>query len=369
VDEVVSIGQGLFERLLVPLLLEAGEGVEQLVIVPSALLAKLPFEALVVGTKGDTPPQNFEAVEFVLDRYEVCYGSSTPVLVELAKLGPRPTRGKVLLLADPLYPSETPPQETTATKGEAEAVPSLLGGPRDLPDPRRLYRLPWTQREALGIADLFKVAEVGEVQRQTLDRLRREEIRSASLTSPLLDLYIGAEASPKRLHSDLKPYAIVHIAAHGYLDAEQPQRSGLALSFGEKEEGYVTIRDMLDLDLDANAVVLSACQTAVGELKRGEGVQSMARAFLYAGSRSVIASLWQVRDHIAMEVMTGLYRRALAERPLPLPRALHDAKLSVRRSHEVRGPTVKRLEGEAEAVVAAGHPYFWAPFIDIGLPR
>jgi CHAT domain-containing protein len=122
------------------------------------------------------------------------------------------------------------------------------------------------------------------------------------------------------------------------VDREFPQRTGIALAFGEGGEGYFTIGDVMELDLDAELVVLSACQTARGEVMGGEGVQSMARAFLYAGARSVVASLWQVEDRTASETMEEFYRRSLRGGLSP-GRALRQAKLAVRRSKAMRGVT------------------------------
>jgi CHAT domain-containing protein len=188
------------------------------------------------------------------------------------------------------------------------------------------------------------------------------------MTARLFDLYLGAEASPARLAGDLKAYSIVHLAAHGYVDREFPQRSGIALAFTPGHDGYFTIANTLDVDLDANLVVLSACETGQGEVLRGEGVQSLARAFLYAGARGVVASLWPVDDRATAELMESLYRRALGQDP-SLPQALREAKLEVRRKKEVRGIKAKTAGGETTSPFELGHPYFWAPFIYVGLPR
>ena len=118
--------------MLGPLLSEAGEGIERLVIVPSPLLAGLPFEALVCGSQVEQP-SSFEEIEFVLDRYAVTYGPSSPVLVELASVGPRRERGRVLLLADPLYPTEPLSEEVRDAKVRSgvsapERFPPLANG-------------------------------------------------------------------------------------------------------------------------------------------------------------------------------------------------------------------------------------------------
>jgi CHAT domain-containing protein len=328
------------------------------VIVPSAGLAALPFEALVVESEN---PRSFADVVFVLDRFELTYGPSSPVLVELASIGPRREGGKVLLLADPRYASE--PEDEPA---EVMTL-SLLGGEgaRALPDPSTLVRLPKTREEAFALADRL-VASDGEEVELALARLHRQ--RSGSLEASKVDLFLGSEVSRARLASDLRGYAVLHFACHGFIDPEFPQRSGLALSASPEDAGWFTIGDALELDLDANLVVLSACETARGEPKAGEGVESLARAFLDAGARAVVASLWQVGDWAAAETMQGFYEGAL-ERGLPPARALREAKLALRRSMAVRGVGVVSPGVAAPPMLECGHPFFWAPFIHVGLGR
>ena len=226
-----------------------------------------------------------------------------------------------------------------------------------------MERLRKTRDEAVGLVRLLVDREEKEAAAGlTLFADRR----SASLSGKFFDLHLGAEASRGRLAGDLKRYSVLHLAAHGYFDRKFPQRTGIALSFGEGEDGFVTIGDVLELDLDAKFVVLSACDTARGEVKAGEGVESIARAFMYAGARGVVASLWQVSDWAAAETMEGFYRGAL-KRGLPPSQALREAKLALRRSKGARG--VAGLAGGGGARADPGHPFFWAPFIYMGLPR
>ena len=143
------------------------------------------------------------------------------------------------------------------------------------------------------------------------------------------------------------------------------QGGAIALAVGPQgEDGLLTIRDVLELDLDANLVVLSACDSARGELRMGEGVGSMALAFMYAGARSSIASLWQVEDRTAAETMKLFYEK-LYDGLSPAD-ALRQAKLAVRRAKGTRGVG---LEGHDVSSTESAHPFFWAPFIYLGLPH
>ena len=356
-EVIARSGKRLFDLLLAPALAEAGEGVERLLLVPTASLASLPFEALVSGWAGEAAPRTFAAIEFVLDRFEVCYGPSSPVLAEIAALGPRREAGRVLVLADPLYPSES----VAPAEGRPPGEPSLLAASRALPNPSEFQRLEKTRTEALALSrGLLLDADDREA---AADLALLAGRRSGSLAARRFDLHLGAAASPGRLEGDLRGYAVLHLAAHGYVDREHPERTGIALAFEGERDGFVTIAEALDLYLDANLVVLSACDTARGRSLAGEGVQSMARAFLHAGARGVVASLWQVADWAGAETMEKVYAGAIGE-DLPPSRALREAKLALRRGGPSRG-----VAGVVGAPVETGHPFFWAPFVHIGLPR
>jgi CHAT domain-containing protein len=352
--EIARTGRALFERLLAPALAAAGGEVEGLVIVPSASLAALPFEALVV--EGGADAGGFDELVFVIERWDLTYGPSSPVLVELARSEPRASAGRVLVLADPRYPSEgTEPGPSGALLASSLPRAQLAAD--------RLERLPGTRAEALAIAR----ALIGGGSEE-LSAL--EERRTGSLDQDRIELHLGDRASRARLGGDLRGFAALHLACHGHVDAEDPLRTGIALAPAEGDDGWFTIADALELDLDADLVVLSACQTARGEARAGEGVESLARAFLYAGARGLVASLWQVDDRAAARTMEGFYR-AWLEQGLPPARALRAAKLALRRGELELGPARGvALEGSrARTALDAGHPFLWAPFVHVGLAR
>jgi len=380
-DDAAAIareGHALYETLLAPVLAAAGGSVETILVVPSPSVALMPFEALVTAVTGDPSTDGFDAVEYVLDRFEVAYGPSTPVLVELVSWGPRDRAGEVLLLADPLYPSERllPDAESTTLVAEASPPvrPSILGGPPNRgPRASSLPRLESSRDEGFSIARLL-LRHDADLRERSADLLVLEGQRSGSLDASSFDLHVGAAASRERLAGDLRPYAVVHLAAHGYVDPDFPRRTGIALAFGEGDDdeasGYLTVDEVLDLDLDANLVVLSACDTARGAIRDGEGIESMARAFLYAGARGVVASLWQVSDRAATDTMEAFYRAVLDE-GIPPARALRTAKLALRHSQD-RERGFQRMSPSTssdDAGTPHGHPYLWAPFVHIGLPR
>ncbi len=113
----------------------------------------------------------------------------------------------------------------------------------------------------------------------------------------------------------------IHLATHGFFDETNPERSGLVLSqfdaAGNPQRGYLRLGDLFNLNLSAEMVVLSACQTALGENVRGEGIVGVTRGLMYAGASRVVASLWNVDDEATAELMEQLYRQILIESASP----------------------------------------------------
>jgi CHAT domain-containing protein/tetratricopeptide (TPR) repeat protein len=363
VREVARSGRDLYDRLLARPLEAAGEGIERLIVVPSRTLVTLPFETLVLSSP--ERPGSFLDLEFVLDRYgEVCYAPSSPVAVELAKQGRWREGGKALILADPLYAGEE-------RKGEVEVADS--GGslikmrPRRFVAPETLPRLERTRDEALAIADLLAGEEQDEIL-ASLTRIRTSTRRSDRLFWSTFDLYLGEHASSRVLRGDLRSYAVIHVGAHGFVDPELPRDSFLAFSYVDASDpGYFRVVDALELDLDANLVILSACDTARGRVRAGVGVESLATAFLYAGARAVLATLWSAEEDAAASLMQDFYRAAIKRGRAPA-RALREAKLALRRKETDRGVKSTVTQRESPPAFDFGHPYFWAPFIYIGNP-
>ncbi len=145
---------------------------------------------------------------------------------------------------------------------------------------------------------------------------------------------------------ELGQYRIIHLATHGLLDSQHPALSGIALSRfdprGQPQDGFLRLHDIYNLKLPAELVVLSACNTALGQDVKGEGLIALTRGFMYAGATRVMASLWKVDDEATAELMKDLYQHLLQTRCSPAA-ALREAQLAMWR------------KGRA--------PYHWAAFV------
>jgi len=159
----------------------------------------------------------------------------------------------------------------------------------------------------------------------------------------------GFEATRETAMSALTgEYRIVHFAAHGFVNRDHPELSGIVFSLvdrsGNRTNGFVPVRDIYNLNQSDDLVVLSACDTALGKDIKGEGLVGLTHAFLASGSKSVVASLWKVDDRATSVLMANFYKSMLQD-GLPPAAALRSAKEQVRRQN-----------GWQE-------PYFWAGFV------
>jgi len=271
-------------------------GVTRLVVVPDSSLAFLPFEALVDASG-----------KRLVDRFEITYAPSATVLALLQDGTSTAPGNHLLALGDPVYPSERDPGSSRPTPRDA-----VLRGTA------KLERLVATGDEVRAIAALFAP------DRQQV--LVREQATRRQLLAAL--------------EQQKAPLLALHLACHGHLDERRPLLSGLVLGDGE----LLSVSDVHRLQLDADLVVLSACDSGRGAIARGEGVLGLTRSFLFAGAARVVVADWQVADTNSRELMVQFYRHMLQEHLRP-SQALREAKRAL-------------LETPAHS-----HPYHWAGFV------
>jgi CHAT domain-containing protein/tetratricopeptide (TPR) repeat protein len=193
----------------------------------------------------------------------------------------------------------------------------------------------------------------------SFDRLAssREEARTIAALADRQHSIVALDFEANRnlaLSGRLESYRVVHFATHGVLDSEHPEQSGLVLSLvdsrGTRVSGLVGLADIYNLKLRADLVVLSACRTALGKDIRGEGLIGMTRAFMYAGTPRVIASVWEVPNRATAELMKRFYHHFLEDRMSPAA-ALRAAQIEIR------------------SIPRWSTPFFWAGFVLQGEPR
>lgn len=307
--QYASTAQLLYKKLLEP----AGTSLQRkrIIIAPDGMLGYLPFESLLTSG-GDFKQIDFSRLSYVGLKYEIQYVPSISVLaaIEQNRVSNIADHRKAFIaFADPL---------------------SQLGLPKNISGFDRSLRDGSTSLEQLPYAK----AEVEEISKL---------YPKASTT-----LLIGKDATEENAKQlDLQDYRIVHFASHGLIDEEHPQFSSLILNSGGKEDGYLTMREVFDLKLNADLVVLSACKSGLGQRIRGEGVTGLSRSFFGAGASSVLVSLWNVYDRSTSDFMSSFYDQ-MEESKLNKTAALKAARRKMILSKKY------------------SHPYYWSPFILIG---
>jgi CHAT domain-containing protein len=157
----------------------------------------------------------------------------------------------------------------------------------------------------------------------------------------------GFDANLPTARTILGGYRLIHFATHGLLDTRHPGRSGLVLSLidhrGKAQDGFLRLKDIYQLKLSADLVVLSSCDSALGKNLESEGMIGLTRAFLYAGSSRVVSSLWKVDDRATAKLMEHFYRR------------LHNG--------ESPGLALRGAQSDLAADSEWKFPYYWAAFV------
>jgi tetratricopeptide (TPR) repeat protein len=310
-------------------------GAKRLLIVAQGALQYIPFGALPEPRIQRRPPasrksaQPAAAHQPLLARHEILNLPSVSTLAALRReIAGRPPAEKMLaVFADPVFEKDDERVLKIAVKPQAPAQAPAAGATRLLKHasdrfPTRIPRLRFTRREADSI-----LAFVPEGERRAALDFRASR---AAVSDP-----------------ELARYRYVHFATHGMLDSQTPELSSLVLSLvderGTQQDGFLRAMDVYNLNLPAELVVLSACETGLGKQVRGEGLVGLTRGFMYAGAPRVIVSLWAVNDEATAELMARLYRKMIRENLRPAA-ALRAAQLEMLRETKWRAP------------------YFWAAF-------
>lgn len=319
-----------------------------------------------------------ETVAFVLRR-DAIHAAILPV-------GARALRTRVELLRGLLAQTETVEWQMPATRLDAELIDPLrrhgwLGGVR------RLYLVPHAELNYLPFAVLRRRAAGGArllvqdaslivlpaatalvqaaprrlaagallamaPERPRLPFARREvETLGGLFPAAGREVLVGAEATEARLKREVGRFKVIHLATHGFFNRVNPLFSGVDLEATGDDDGRLQVFEILSLSLSAELVTLSACDTALGageltDLPAGEELVGLTRAFLSAGSRHVLATLWEINDRATAPLMEEFYRAARQRTPAEALAAVMRRRLAA---------------GGREA-----HPYFWAPFVLVG---
>ncbi|MGK7925790.1 MAG: tetratricopeptide repeat protein [Spirulina sp.] len=293
---------------------------KRLLVVGEGILQYIPFAALPLPTSPDTP--------LLVQNEIVTLSSASTVAIQREQLAHRSPAPKILaVLADPIFGSN----DSRLTRTSSNRHPDNL-------DTLALTRA--TRNLGLGESGT-------SFNRLNYTRTEAEQILALVPDSQQLQALDFQASRAVATHPDLAQYQILHLATHGILDPVNPELSGVVLSLfdetGDPQNGFLRLHDIFNLNLPVELVVLSACETGLGEDIKGEGLVGLTRGFMYAGAKRVVVSLWSVNDAATSEVMIKFYRKMLSEKQNPV-QALREAQLEMWNSEQWQSP------------------YYWAAF-------
>ena len=288
-----------FAGKLYDLLLKPAEaqlnGKRSLVIVPDGSLWELPFQAL----------QNTQQ-RYLVEDHAISYAPSLTVLREMSKLRKKSVESPTLLAF-----------------GNPALSEKSVGPVKDEYRDERLMPLPEAEREVKSLGRLYGAA--------------RSKV------------YTGAAAREEQLKVEAGRHGVLQLAAHALLNDASPMYSHVLLAQGAgdaKEDGLLEVWEMMNLDLSADLVVLSACETGRGKVAAGEGMIGMSWALFVAGSPTTVVSLWKVESLSTTELMLEFHRNLLSSRSKA--QAIQRAAIKMLRTRQYR------------------HPFYWAGFSIVG---
>jgi len=284
------------------------------VIIPDGDLFQIPFEALFAKAESEPAAADYQKFDYLIKQHELSYHFSTTLFLTALKEQNLLSYPKVLSGFAPVF-SKHSNNSSVLVRAQEEFTMDVQdkGDYLVTRDGKTLDELKYSEQE---------LKEIWTVCR------RRGEI------------YLYQNASEENFKKNIKGHKYVHIATHGFINSENPKLSNLAFSQPQnrnaKEDGILFSGETYNLNLDADLLVLSACQTGTGKLVKGEGLMALTRGFLYSGAHNIIASLWKVYDQHTSLLMVEMYRQIAAGKNYAA--ALREAKLKMIANPETAAP-------------------------------
>lgn len=294
--------RALYDSLLKPAAAQL-QGKTRLIIVPEGPLWELPFQALMSADN-----------RFLIEDYAISLAPSLTVLREMIRVQEKRNKttepATLLAIGNPALG-----HEMLAQRAE------LMGD--------KLEPLPFAEQQALQLGQLYKAKA---------------------------KVFIGAAATEQRFKAEAGRYRILHLATHGVLDDRNPMYSHLVFAqtgTAEKEDGLLEARELLEMDLQAELAILSACETGRGRVSAGEGLVGLTWALFVAGVPSTVVSQWKVADKSTAELMVEFHKQLQAQ----------NGKAENRETH---AEALRRAALSLMKQPAYRHPFHWAGFVLVG---
>jgi CHAT domain-containing protein len=318
----VKTANHLYERIFLPVENYLNKN-DHLIIVPDGVLNYVPFEALVINMKkrlerGKLLFSEYENVDFLVEKYPISYIPAISILdvQRKTKKAKESSKGLLLAFGSPDFGPFTGmrPDREKEMSTKLAAIYKMSGG---------------SVFTELDSSDAKEVSEILKPSR----------------------LYTGKQATEDMFKQEAEKYPHLYLSTHAVINERQPMYSMIALAQDEdpSEDGFLHSYEVFNMELSTDLVTLSACETGLGKLHRGEAMIGLTRSFMYAGASSIVVSLWTVEESSAL-LMRYFYENL--KKGLTKAKALQHAKLDMLKNHD---------KGMSYA-----HPFLWSPFILVG---
>jgi CHAT domain-containing protein len=346
-SQMLEASRGLSQMIIAPVASELGN--KRLVIVADGALQYVPFAALPLPSSREsgvgglesktvgnrTPDSRLQtrdsARPLIIDHEVVSLPSASALAVQRKSLfGRKLAPNAVAVIADPVFSATDERLKASVRIGDRKQTQT-----DDVSSTRIIEHL---------ADDSGKLV----IRRLQFTRQEAEQILAVAPKTGNLKAIDFKANRATAISGELSKYRYVHFATHGYLDSDRPDLSAVVLSLvdeqGKPQDGFLRAREIYNLNLPAELVVLSACQTGLGKEIKGEGLVGLTRGFMYAGARRVVVSLWNVNDKATAELMQRFYRRMLKD---------HQSPAASLRAAQIEMWQQKQWQS----------PYYWAAFV------
>lgn len=321
------------------------QSIEKLILIPEGIMTIIPFESLITETvhKDSIRAKAYSSFPFLIQKYDISYASSANLFYktfhqefenESLQLFGQETHQDLLTLA-PVFADGTTSEANERSLNTLEIINDsetetgettrgkLLNGDH-------IAALPGTEKEVNTIHGMFTEKNLRAEVRT------HDQANEAYLKSGVLD-----------------KYKYIHVGTHGFVNESAPELSGILLAQvkNEAQDGILYAGEIYNLRLNSEMVILSACQTGLGRITKGEGVIGLTRALLYAGTKSLTVSLWTVSDASTSQLMVDFYDNLLEEDEHTPHNHVH--------ANALRKAKLKMIAKGGDFAA----PYYWSPFI------
>ena len=314
----------ILHNQLFPSHAKINDNVENLVIIPDDSLSLISFEALLFKEhKGDV--NNLSKYPFLIKKYAITYAPSVSLYYNKKSSRYKAPEKNIAIFAPVFKGNNSIIIDESEGEIEQEYYRSSLGNMGYANPDGSIKPLAYTEDEAKQIKNIFKKKSLALIHKGATENYAKSDI--------------------------MKDYKIIHFATHGSSNTDKPHLSGVVLAQDttQGEDGFLHSNEIYGLNWNTDLVTLSACQTAKGKIQNGEGVMDLSRAFFYAGTNNVLATLWSVQDKSTAELMI-LFYKYYHKKGMSFSKALQKAKLDMIASKNK----------------LYRHPKHWAAFLLIG---